>query len=219
MRQFDAVLFDLDGTLIDSEPIGVRALDMFLARYGYTAPPGFIQRLVGRRAYDNALVMIEEFDLPLTVEALINEERQLVADLVERNVERLPGATQLLHTLRERNIPIAVATSSLRSYLTMVLRKFGWSELFDATVTGEEVAHGKPAPDIFLRAAELLRVPPTRCLVLEDAPHGVAAGVAAGATVIAIPNSVTRGLEFPPQVQQMTSLNDVLAWLGSDSGD
>ncbi len=215
-KRFDAVLFDLDGTLIDSEPIGMRALDIFLTRYGHTPPPGFLHRLVGRRAHDNALLLLEEFGLPLSVEALIAEQRALINAMVEREVALLPGAAALLRTLRERAVPMAVATSSMRSYLTMVCAKFGWGELFDATVTGEEVPNGKPAPDIFLRAAALLGVAAERCLVLEDAPHGVAAGLAAGATVIAIPNTVTQSLEFPAGVQLAPSLAAVLEWLDAD---
>lgn len=214
INDFDAILFDLDGTLIDSEPIGQRALDIFLARYGITPPPGFIHRLVGRRAHDNATLMLSEFALPLSVEEIILEQRHLTNTMVEQEVETLPGAETLLQTLRERGIRMAVATSSQRPYLAMVLAKFGWTDVFAATVAGEEVTHGKPAPDIFLRAAELLDVSPSRCLVVEDAPHGVAAGLAAGATVVAIPNTVTASLEFPAGAQTFGSLAALQDWLG-----
>ncbi len=213
INRFDAIVFDLDGTLIDSEPIGQRALDIFLARYGITPPPGFIHRLVGRRAHDNAMLMLAEFALPLSVEEIILEQRHLTNTLVEQEVVTLPGAESLLRALRERGIRMAVATSSQRPYLAMILAKFGWLDVFDATVTGEEVTHGKPAPDIFLRAAELLGVSPTRCVVVEDAPHGVAAGLAAGATVIAIPNTVTASLEFPAGAHTFGSLVQLRDWL------
>jgi HAD superfamily hydrolase (TIGR01509 family) len=207
---FDAVLFDLDGTLIDSEPLGMRGLGMVLARYGHTMPADFGQRVIGRRAYDNATMMIEHFALPHTVEELIAEKRTLINTLIENEVEAMPGAGAILRELRGRGVRTAVATSSSRPYLRMILAKFGWTELFDATVTGEEVAHGKPAPDIFLRAAELLDVPPARCLVVEDAPHGVAAGIASGATTLAIPNSVTAPLQFPAGARRITALATIL---------
>jgi len=215
---FDAVLFDLDGTLIDSEPLGMRGLDMFLARYGHTLPADFGQRVIGRRAHDNAVMMLEHFSLPHTVEELMAEQRTLINDLIEREVEALPGAAAILAALRERGVRTAVATSSSRPYLTMILAKFGWAEFFDASVTGEEVAHGKPAPDIFLRAAELVDVPPARCLVVEDAPHGVAAGLAAGATVLAIPNSVTGSLTFPDGARHIKALAAILDLLDHGAG-
>ena len=210
---FDAVLFDLDGTLIDSEPLGMRGLGLFLARYGHTMPADFGQRVIGRRAHDNAVLMLEHFGLPHTVEELMAEQRTLINDLIEREVEPMPGAEAILRALRERGVPAAVATSSSRPYLRMILGKFGWAEFFAASVTGEEVAHGKPAPDIFLRAAELLAVPPARCLVVEDAPHGVAAGIASGATTLAIPNSVTAALQFPAGARRIADLDAILGLL------
>lgn len=216
MKQFDAILFDCDGVLVDSEPVSMRALDVFLARYGKQAEPDWGHRMVGRRAYDNAQMMIESFDLPLSIEQTITEHRQLIFELVEREAEAMPYADQLIRWLNQQHIPIAVATSSPRPYLTMVLQKFGWHDCFGATVTGEEVANGKPAPDIFLRAAELLGVAAKASLVLEDAPHGVQAGLAAEATVYAVPNSVTKYLEFPP-VAKYASLAEVLAELQANS--
>ncbi|WP_110520332.1 HAD family hydrolase [Herpetosiphon llansteffanensis] len=212
MNQFKAILFDCDGVLVDSEPVSMRALDVFLARYGKACAPDWGHRMVGRRAYDNAQMMVDSFDLPLSVEQTIAEHRQLIFELVEREAEAMPYADQLIRWLNQQHIPIAVATSSPRPYLTMVLQKFGWNDCFGATVTGEEVANGKPAPDIFLRAAELLGVTAQASLVLEDAPHGVQAGLAAEATVYAVPNSVTKYLEFPP-VAKYASLAEVLAEL------
>ena len=210
---FDAVLFDLDGTLIDSEPLAVVGLGQFLASYGHTVPADFFQHLLGRRSHDSALVMLEHFALPHTVEELIAERRTLMHDLIEREVEAMPGADSILRELRGRGVRTAVATSSSRPYLRMILAKFGWAELIDASVTGEEVAHGKPAPDIFLRAAELLDVPPARCLVVEDAPHGVAAGMASGATTLAIPNSITAPLQFPDGARRIATLGAILELL------
>lgn len=215
---FDAVLFDLDGTLIDSEPLGMRGLGMILSRYGHAMPADFGQHVIGRRSHDSATLLIEHFALPHTVEELVAEKRVLINDLIEREVEALPGAEAILRELRERGVPAAVATSSSRPYLNMILAKFGWAEFFAASVTGEEVAHGKPAPDIFLRAAELLDVPPARCLVIEDAPHGVAAGLAAGATVLAIPNSVTGTLQFPDGARHIQALATILDLLDGRTG-
>lgn len=208
-----AVLFDCDGVLVDSETVSLRALDRYLARYGKVAPPNFADQLVGKRAVDNGRLIIETFDLPVTLEQHIKEFRQLIEIMVEAEAEAMPHADHVLRMLHERGIPLAVATSSPRPYLSMILRKFGWEQLFQASVTGEEVQHGKPAPDIFLRAAELLGVPIQECWVIEDAPHGVAAGVASGAQVFAVPNSVTRHLAFPSQIEQWTSLAELLTVL------
>lgn len=213
MKPIQAILFDLDGVLIDSEPIGMRGLDIYLGRYGHQVPPGFASQLIGRRSQDNARLLIDHFGLPLDAETVIAEHREVVFAMVVSEVEPMPGVRELLAVARELGLRTAVATSSPRPYLHMILDKFGWQRDFDATVTGEEVAHGKPAPDIFLRAAELVGAPPAACLVVEDAPHGVAAGLAAGATVLAVPNSVTRELLFPAEARKVESLHAVAAWL------
>lgn len=213
MKPIEAILFDLDGVLIDSEPIGMRGLEIYLGRYGHQVPPGFAQQLVGRRAHDNARLLIDHFGLPLDVDTVIAEQRELVFAMIAGEVGLMPGVQELLGLARDLGLRTAVATSSPRPYLQMIIEKFGWQRAFDATVTGEEVTYGKPAPDIFLRAAELVGAPPAACLVVEDAPHGVAAGLAAGAIVLAVPNSVTSDLIFPAEARKVASLHAVAEWL------
>ncbi len=207
-----ALLCDLDGLLIDSEPLAMLALEQLLQHHGHASDPLIAQQLIGRRAHDNAELLIAHYGLPYTVLDLIAEQRHRANTLIEQQVEPMPGAAALLQGAQALGLQLAVATSSSRPYLQMVLRKFGWQHHFAATVTGEEVAHGKPAPDIFLQAATLLEQEPARCLVLEDSPPGVAAGLAAGAQVIAVPNPLTAPLEFPP-APRMESLHAVLDYL------
>lgn len=121
------------------------------------------------------------------------EADDIVADVVAAVQHRLhhgipfrPGALELLQELRTARVPTALVTMSFRPIANAVVRGIPF-DAFDAIVTGEDVEHGKPAPDAYLRAADLLKADITRCIVIEDSPPGVAAGLAAGATVVAVP--------------------------------
>jgi 8-oxo-dGTP pyrophosphatase MutT (NUDIX family) len=115
----------------------------------------------------------------------------------------------LLDELAERGLPLAVATSGHRRYATLALRTLGVTDYFQALVTGNEVEHGKPGPDIFLLAAERLRVPPARCVVLEDSPLGVAGARAAGMLTVAVPNERIPPREFSEAYLVFSSLREV----------
>ena len=213
MTRLQALICDLDGLLIDSEPLALRALEQLCTSYGVTLDPTLGAQLIGRRASDNAALVLARHALPLTPAELITAHRAQIAALVEQEVTLMAGAEPLLRLARVLELKLAIATSSPRSYLDMVLARFGWHTVFQATVSGEEVAAGKPAPDIFLRAAELLHTPPAACLVLEDAPPGVAAALAAGSQVWAVVHPLTEQLDFPDGVKRVQSLHAVIEWL------
>jgi HAD superfamily hydrolase (TIGR01509 family) len=108
----------------------------------------------------------------------------------------------------------ALATSGHARYIALALGELHLHAAFDAVVTGDTVAHGKPAPDIFLRAAALVGVEPRRCVVVEDAPHGIAAAKSANMLAVAVPNDLTRGLDFSAADVVCSSLDEFVRWLG-----
>ena len=184
--RFDALLFDLDGTLVDTLPLHHRAYADVLAEHGLQlsfdqyrangAAPGrvSIPRFLKATGADPAA-----FD----VGAIHAAKKARLAQLMERTAPpRLPAASLLTEHAGKQ--PLGLVTSAARAGAELILRSQGWSDLFQVVVTGDDVARGKPHPEPYLAAAAALRARPEACLVFEDAPEGIEAGLAAGATVV-----------------------------------
>lgn len=204
-----AILFDLDGLMAESEPLAEWAWNQFLARYGCQLSDQMMVDILGMRVIDSAELICQRFQLPVDPEKASDQRDEIFLDAVPQRLQPCPGLASLLDELAERGIPLAVATSGHRRYATLALRTLGVADYFEAMVTGNEVEHGKPAPDIFLLAAERLGVPPARCVVLEDSPLGVAAAREAGMLVIAIPNQRIPPQEFSEAHLVFSSLQEV----------
>jgi len=190
----EALLFDMDGLLVDSEPLWFEVERQFARDRGGDWTTAHAAQCIGRGMVNTVSTMA----------AMFGYEANLVADaaeLVERFVTRVselrpkPGAHELLVAARGR-VPMALASSSTERLIEAVLAQLGLRDLFGAVVSADHVERPKPAPDIFLRAAAGLGVAPSRCIVLEDSPAGCAAGRAAGATVIAVPEGSWEGRGF-----------------------
>ena len=180
-----AVIFDCDGTLVDSEPLARAAWERALAPYGYTVTAQDVEACIGLpfpRVHDYFAARVGLPD-PDAMWAVFSAE---LFDLIDTRLVRFEDAIGAARELRERGVPVAVASSSPRERLQRTLRRAGLLEAFDVTVAGDEVSHGKPAPDMFLLAAQRLGVEPGACVVIEDSPPGVQAGVAAGMVTLAV---------------------------------
>ncbi|MDY6877884.1 MAG: HAD family phosphatase [Chloroflexota bacterium] len=208
-----AIIFDMDGLMVDSEPLAEWAWNQVLARYGHTLDAQTFRQILGMRVADSALFICHRFPLPITAEEALAERERLFMEAAPARLCACPGLYPLLDELAERGLPLGVATSGHRRYVTLVLRMLGIDRFFQAVVTGDEVARGKPAPDIYLLAAERLDVPPNFCLALEDAPLGVESACAAGMACVAVPNEWTASLEFPGAYRVFNSLNEVRMWV------
>lgn len=184
-----AVLWDMDGTVIDTEPYWIAAEHDLVASYGGTWTDELGLQLVG-----NPLIVSAEFikaHSPVELDPVEIVERLVadVADRVRRHARWRPGATELLAELAELGVPCALVTMSWESLAAAVLDGLPEST-FSVVVTGDQVAHGKPHPEAYLRAAELLGVDPSACLAIEDSPTGVRSAVAAGVRTVAVPHVV-----------------------------
>jgi len=193
----EAFIFDMDGVIIDSEPMHFDVDIRVMEYYGHPITQEKLEDYVGMTNPELWKSIREEFGMTQTVEEII--EYQLghkIEVLRAAEMEPIEGIRELLAELKKGGIPRAIASSSPPVFIEAVLEKFGLRDEFQVVVSGEQVPKGKPAPDVYLRAAELLGVNPERCAVLEDARHGVAAAKAAGMHCIGFvnPNSGNQDL-------------------------
>eukprot|EP00271_Cylindrocystis_brebissonii_P005890 TRINITY_DN1826_c0_g1_i1.p1 TRINITY_DN1826_c0_g1~~TRINITY_DN1826_c0_g1_i1.p1 ORF type:complete len:401 (+),score=74.85 TRINITY_DN1826_c0_g1_i1:502-1704(+) len=182
------VVLDLDGTLLDTESIAQGVLQILIAKYGKTWTPEGREHLFGKRPIEASEVIVKQYELPCTPQEFVAQSQALLRERWHL-AKALPGAERLLRHLQQAGVPMAIASSSPRPNIIAKLSFHPeWTNFFSVMVAGEEVENGKPAPDIFLKAAKLLGADPSTCLVLEDAPSGIESAKAAGMHVIAVPS-------------------------------
>jgi HAD superfamily hydrolase (TIGR01509 family) len=186
-----AVIFDCDGTLVDSEPLARVAWDRSLAPHGYEIDDREYAALVGLpylRVHGFFAERIPGLEAP---DAFWAGYSGRLFELIDRELVVFEDALETVRGLAEHGLAVAVASSSPRARLDRTLARAGLSDAFAVTVAGDEIAHGKPAPDMFLAAAARLGVAAARCAAIEDSAPGVAAGLAAGMTTVAIARSTS----------------------------
>jgi len=182
-----AVIFDLDGTLLDTEPLYSIASQKVLDRFGETYTPELKQRVMGGDSRTSAQTIIDEFGLPLAPEEYLALREVYLLELFAACPE-IPGAGDFIVAVHDSGLPLGLATSSHTHLRDVKLAGKSWGELFRASICGDHprLERSKPAPDIFLLCAKALGVAADRCVVFEDSPNGIAAGIAAGMGVIAL---------------------------------
>jgi HAD superfamily hydrolase (TIGR01509 family) len=185
----DAVVFDNDGLLLDTESVWTRAEEDLFERRGMEFTPADKRELVGTSAEIAGGVLERRLGEPGRAAELIEELNALVVAELERGVEAMVGARELLERLRERGTPIGLVSNSPLRFVQRSIEIVGFEHLFDVVLSAHEVAAPKPAPDPYLEACRRLGVEPGPTVIaLEDSPTGVAAARAAGLTVIGVPS-------------------------------
>jgi beta-phosphoglucomutase-like phosphatase (HAD superfamily) len=185
----DAVIFDMDGVLIDSEPLHYRTDLTLLGKLGIQIERDYLDRFVGMNNPEMWKTIISEQGITRDVDEILSEQLELKLQLLDDgDWTALSGAVELVEGLVVKEIPVAVASSSSLPFIEGVLRKTGLDRFIHRYVSAESVARGKPAPDVFLEAARMLAVSPVQCLVVEDSRNGVLAAKAAGMRVIGYRN-------------------------------
>lgn len=211
-RPMQALLWDMDGLLVDSEPLWFQVERDFAKRRGGDFTEEHARHNIGKGIRHTVQLMRQMFGFDVDVESGVDE---LISDFMARTSELKlkPGARELIERTRG-NYGLALASSSHRRLIDKTLDQFDLGPAFDAIVSGEDVARSKPAPDVFLRAAELLDVPIDECVVLEDSLAGVIAGQDAGAIVIAIPEPPLDGRPFAEHADVVVDdLYEASRWL------
>ena len=200
----EAVVFDLDGVLLDSEQVWDDAREQLAAERGGHWHDQAQREMMGMSSTEWSRYMHDTIGLPEPPEEINREVVERLTESYRERLPALPGARAAVERLAER-WPLGLASSSNRELIDLALRVLGVNDLFAATVSSEEVARGKPAPDVYLEAARRLGVEPTHAAAVEDSHNGILAARAAGMRVLAIPNA-----HFPPDAEALAQANVVL---------
>jgi HAD superfamily hydrolase (TIGR01509 family) len=201
----EAVVFDLDGILIDSEHVWDQVRQQLAEERGGTWNENASRDMMGMSSIEWSRYMRDVVGLTDEPEEISAEVVRRLEDRYRRELPMIEGAERAVDRLAER-WPLALASSSNRELIDLVLESSGLGRRFKASVSSEEVARGKPAPDVFLEAARRLGVEPTHCAAVEDSENGILAAKAAGMRTIAIPNP-----HYPPHEDALTAADVVLA--------
>ena len=186
----------MDGVLADSEPLHQDVIRALLAEYGVDWRPDAHDPTVGLTSVEGFAVICALHPLPHSPRELDKLYTERVLPALRQRVTPMPGVPHVPHALRARGLRLAVASSSGPAVIETTLTALGVRPLFEIVVSGVEVAHGKPAPDVFLEAAKRLGVAPAACVVVEDSERGVRAARAGGMRCVAVPCAETRHHDF-----------------------
>jgi HAD superfamily hydrolase (TIGR01509 family) len=203
-RLIQAVIFDLDGLLLDSESAWDGGRKALVAEHGLEWPDGATEAMLGMSSPEWSGYVHEQLGVPLDPPEISDRVVKHVLDSYEERLPLLPGAEEAVARIAER-WPLALASSSNKQVIDRVMETSGWGDVFRAWVSSEEVGRGKPAPDVFLEAARRIAVEPANAAAVEDSHNGILAARAAGLRVIAIPNH-----EFPPAGDALEEADVVL---------
>ena len=207
MPRFAAVIFDMDGVLVDGEPLHFQAVNELMGEEGKGITLEQYKPYMGTKA--GWTEMIRDFGLVQPYEYYGPRYRDLILRQYHECSEALPGAVELVAALRREGIPVAVASSSILPWVEACLERIGLAGSFDAIVSGSDVTEGKPDPEIYLLAATRLGVASGDCLAIEDAPAGIASAKNAGMTCWAVLTEYTRDLDLGSPDRVFESLVDM----------
>lgn len=206
-----AFIFDMDGVIIDSEPIH---FDVDIRTMSYLGAPisqEQLERFVGMTNPEMWAIIKDEYNLTQSVDEIIDYQLSTkLTQLRELDIEPIEGIRELIADLSNHQIPMAIASSSPKLFINEVLLKFQLQSYFDFVVSGEEVAQGKPAPDVYLEAARLLDVRPSDCIVLEDSRNGITSAKSAGMKCIGYVNENSGNQDLSAADLIVTSIKEII---------
>jgi HAD superfamily hydrolase (TIGR01509 family) len=205
------VVFDLDGVMVDSEPVHERATAEYLDGLGATVDQELFDDMMGRRVRDLTDAIAERLGLP--PERVFCDREAIFWRLLDEGIEPMPGLHAAVDRLAGAGLPLAVASSGTRAYVDHVLERLEVRAAFDAVVSGEDVHRAKPDPEIYLLAAERLHADPGDCVAIEDTTHGIAAARGAGMRAVAVTHPLNATLDLTAADAVVTDLAAAAAWI------
>jgi len=198
MAGYKGILFDMDGVLVDSEPLFHKAVNIMVERCG-AAPITEEENnryLLGTTVEETWVRVKELRDVPQTPAELLAGYNDVVKEVLRSDLTARPGVRALIAEAQRRGLPIAVASSSLREWVDLKLSVIGLTDAFPVKLGGDDIENGKPAPDIYIKAARLIGLEATECIAIEDSPIGLSAASASGAYTICTLTDSTRHLDL-----------------------
>jgi beta-phosphoglucomutase-like phosphatase (HAD superfamily) len=206
------VVFDLDGVMVDSEPVHERANAEYLAGLGISVDDQeLFDDMMGRRVRELTDALAER--LGLEPERVFADREAIFWRLLDQGIEPMPGLHAAVDRLAGAGLPLAVASSGTRAYVHHVLERLQVRAAFAAVVSGEDVRHGKPDPEIYLLAAERLHADPGDCVAIEDTTHGIAAARGAGMRSVAVTHPMNATLDLSAADAVVADLDAAAAWI------
>jgi HAD superfamily hydrolase (TIGR01509 family) len=217
--RLSAVIFDLDGVLLESEQVWSAAKRELTVEHGGVWSEAAERDMLGMSSTEWSRYMHEQLRVPMEPSEISAAAVELVASRYREELPLIDGADAAVRALAAR-LPLGLASSSNRQIIDLVLELTGWAALFSVTISSEEVAHGKPAPDVYLETTRRLAVPAESCAAVEDSAAGIRSALAAGLTVVAIPNRA-----YPPDpeilrradivLDSLSQLEAAIGWLAT----
>ena len=205
-----AVIFDMDGVLIDSEPLHLASDTALLNRLNIQIPANYLDKFIGVTNTVMWKEIINDFDIKTNLEELLNLQLSMKLKLLKKeNYKPIEGILELLKELYSQDIPVGVASSSSSIFIKEVIKKLSLNKYIQLWVSGENVPRSKPEPDVFLKAAELLGVIPEKCVVIEDSKNGVLAAKRAGMKCIGFKNENSGNQDLSKADIIVTRIHDI----------
>ncbi|MCD6147826.1 HAD family phosphatase [bacterium] len=210
-NQIKGVVFDFDGTLVDSDPIHYSAWTLFLKRRGRSFTKEDFARVSGKQVGLIADYIIKKYKLRITKEELIREKREITLDYFRKRPPKfMPYAKEALVFFSQKGFKLGLATGNLKDVVISILNKGGLNDFFSVIVDGKDVVRGKPYPDIYLLAAQKLGIEPRRCLAIENTQYGVESAKAAGFYAFAVPSGISSLQDFSKADKVFSDLKELI---------
>jgi HAD superfamily hydrolase (TIGR01509 family) len=209
-----ACIFDLDGLMVNSEELSLVAWRRVLAPFGKSLNEQEYFALIGQDSQASTEQVIRALGIPLSWEQLARAHWQELIAIIQRDLEPRPGLIELVSVLSQAGFPLAIASNSPSDYVEQAVQAIGLRAAFRCVIGRDQVARGKPAPDVYLAAAAGLGAEPARCLAFEDSPTGLQAALAAGMRCIVVPNERLPRADFTGAYRRCASLTAVPEALG-----
>jgi HAD superfamily hydrolase (TIGR01509 family) len=210
---FDAVIFDMDGVLVDSEPLGLEAMRRVMGRQGATYTEQDNDEFLGSTTLEECRILKSRHGLKADERDLASEYVDILVGLIRDRLRPMPGVPAVLDELRVAGYRMALASSAAPAVIAENVRTLNLARFFEVVVSATEVARGKPAPDVFVETARRLGLPAAACLVVEDSRNGLLAAGAAGMACAVIPCASTRHQDFREANYYLQTLWDLRALL------
>lgn len=207
-----AVIFDMDGLMIDTEPYYRDANRAVASRFGIEIPEDYFKKMMGRKPIEAVGLLVSDFKIPLSPEKFVEERDGLVYQKMTEKLDAMPGLHDFLDKLDGR-VKYAVATGSPSNFLALALKTLGIENRFEVLMPSDHIRHGKPDPEIYLTTASRLELYPADCVVLEDAENGIVAAKLAGCYAIAVPSARTTDQDYSRADYVARDLSDAAVYI------